>query len=222
MPQPDLDSACRASLDRSRRRRDIARRLRARRLRTRGGGSAFAVAAATIALAAPFAVAAGGGGSAGGLLKSGASGAAVTQIQQALGIEQTGTYDTATRGAVRAFQRAHGLEVDGIVGPATRGALGVGAAATARAASTTGGELAGAATNGASNELARIAHCESGGNPAAVSPGGRYRGKYQFSRATWRAMGGSGDPANAAEAEQDQRAAALLASAGKRPWPNCA
>ena len=61
--------------------------------------------------------------------------------------------------------------------------------------------------------LQRIAQCESGGNPAAVSPSGEYRGKYQFSRATWRAMGGTGDPAQAPEAEQDQRAAALLAQA---------
>lgn len=226
MSQPDLDSACRASLERSRRRREVARRLRARRLRTRGGGSAFAVAAATIALAAPFAVAAGGGGSAGGgsaggLLMRGATGPAVTQVQRALGIQQTGTYDAATRRAVRAFQRAHGLEVDGIVGPVTRRALGI-AAGAARTASTTGGAIAGASVHAATGLLAKIAACESGGDPTAVSADGRYRGKYQFSRATWRAMGGSGDPAKAPEAEQDRRAAALLASAGTRPWPNCA
>src|SRR5947199_213619 len=68
---------------------------------------------------------------------------------------------------------------------------------------------------------ARIAQCESSGNPAAVSADGQYRGKYQFTRATWRAMGGSGDPAQAPEAEQDQRAAALLAQEGTSPWPVC-
>ena len=70
--------------------------------------------------------------------------------------------------------------------------------------------------------LQRIAACESGGDPTAVSAGGRYRGKYQFSRETWRYMGGKGDPARASEAEQDRRAAKLLARAGTSPWPNCA
>jgi len=55
-----------------------------------------------------------------------------------------------------------------------------------------------------------------------VSANGRYRGKYQFSRATWRAMGGSGDPAKASEAEQDRRAAKLLAQRGAGAWPACA
>jgi hypothetical protein len=54
-----------------------------------------------------------------------------------------------------------------------------------------------------------------------VSPGGQYRGKYQFSYATWRAVGGSGDPAAAPEAEQDQRAAILYQRAGSAPWPVC-
>ena len=65
--------------------------------------------------------------------------------------------------------------------------------------------------------LERIAACESGGDPAAISADGRYRGKYQFSRATWRAMGGTGDPADAPESEQDACAAALLEAARHRP-----
>lgn len=69
--------------------------------------------------------------------------------------------------------------------------------------------------------LERIARCESGGNPRAISPGGRYRGKYQFSRATWRAVGGRGDPAAAPEAEQDRRAAILYRREGPSPWPVC-
>jgi hypothetical protein len=75
---------------------------------------------------------------------------------------------------------------------------------------------------GLATRLRRIALCESGGDPTAVSADGRYRGKYQFSRATWRAMGGSGDPAAAPEAEQDRRAAELLRREGGAPWPNCA
>jgi hypothetical protein len=69
--------------------------------------------------------------------------------------------------------------------------------------------------------LAQIAQCESGGDPTAVSSSGRYRGKYQFSRATWRELGGSGDPAAAPESEQDARAATLYAQRGTQPWPVC-
>jgi hypothetical protein len=69
--------------------------------------------------------------------------------------------------------------------------------------------------------LDAIASCESGGNPAAVSPDGTYRGKYQFDYGTWASVGGSGDPAAAPEAEQDMRAAMLLSRAGTSPWPIC-
>jgi lysozyme family protein len=131
-------------------------------------------------------------------------------VQRALGISADGIVGPQTRRAIRRFQRANGLVVDGIVGPQTLAALGLsaGSATSSRSAS--------------SGVLARIAQCESGGDPTAVSADGRYRGKYQFSRATWRAMGGRGDPARAPEAEQDRRAAALLAARGTSPWPNCA
>jgi soluble lytic murein transglycosylase-like protein len=69
--------------------------------------------------------------------------------------------------------------------------------------------------------LEAIASCESGGNPAAVSSDGTYRGKYQFDYGTWESMGGSGDPAAAPEAEQDYRAALLYAASGSSPWPVC-
>jgi hypothetical protein len=71
-------------------------------------------------------------------------------------------------------------------------------------------------------ELKKIAMCESGGNPRAVSPSGKYRGKYQFDMATWRSMGGHGDPAKASEYEQDKRALKLYRQRGTAPWPNCA
>ena len=69
--------------------------------------------------------------------------------------------------------------------------------------------------------LESIAACESGGDPAAVSSDGTYRGKYQFDYGTWESMGGSGDPAAAPEAEQDYRAAMLYAASGSSPWPVC-
>ena len=55
-------------------------------------------------------------------------------------------------------------------------------------------------------ELKKIAMCESGGNPRAVSPSGRYRGKYQFDMETWHSLGGHGDPAKAPEWYQDKLA----------------
>ena len=69
--------------------------------------------------------------------------------------------------------------------------------------------------------LQAIASCESGGNPRAISSDGTYRGKYQFSTATWAGVGGSGDPAAASEAEQDKRAAMLYARSGPGQWPVC-
>ncbi len=83
-----------------------------------------------------------------------------------------------------------------------------------------------AATDGggggaASPQLEAIAACESGGDPTAIGGGGAYRGKYQFDPGTWASVGGSGDPAAAPEAEQDKRAAMLLARDGAGHWPNC-
>ena len=69
--------------------------------------------------------------------------------------------------------------------------------------------------------LEAIAQCESGGDPTAVSADGMYHGKYQFSVATWQAVGGSGLPSQAPEAEQDMRAATLYAQSGPGQWPVC-
>lgn len=71
--------------------------------------------------------------------------------------------------------------------------------------------------------LERIAYCETGGtmNPAAVSPGGKYRGLFQFDYGTWATAGGSGDPAAAPPLEQRVRAAILYRRRGAAPWPVC-
>jgi hypothetical protein len=72
----------------------------------------------------------------------------------------------------------------------------------------------------ASPTMQAIAECESGGDPATDTGNGFY-GKYQFDLQTWQAMGGTGNPAQASEAEQDRRAAALYARSGPSPWPVC-
>ena len=69
--------------------------------------------------------------------------------------------------------------------------------------------------------LDAIGACESGGDPTAVDSSGTYYGKYQFDTGTWASVGGSGNPAQASEAEQDYRASVLYSRAGSSPWPVC-
>jgi peptidoglycan hydrolase-like protein with peptidoglycan-binding domain len=146
------------------------------------------------------------GGAAAG---SGLSKTTISAVQRALGIEVDGVLGRATRRATRRFQREHGLKADGLLGPRTLKALGV---------DPDDRRVTSAALD---PRLAAIAQCESGGDPKAVSADGRYYGKYQFSLSTWRSVGGTGNPADASEPEQDRRAAKLLARDGTKPWPVC-
>jgi peptidoglycan hydrolase-like protein with peptidoglycan-binding domain len=164
-----------------------------------------AIALASLSFAAGEATAAAGASSPAKIVRS--AGVSVAALQRALGIPADGAYGPQTRRAVRRFQRARGLVVDGIAGPQTLAALGL----TGRRPSA----------RDAASVLERIARCESGGNPRAVSANRRYFGKYQFSRATWRAVGGRGNPARASEAEQDRRALILYGREGVAPWPAC-
>ena len=84
-------------------------------------------------------------------------------------------------------------------------------------APATAAPTAGAAAPG---NLQAIASCESGGDPTADTGNGFY-GKYQFTESTWASVGGTGNPAAASEAEQDERAAMLYAREGATPWPVC-
>jgi soluble lytic murein transglycosylase-like protein len=68
--------------------------------------------------------------------------------------------------------------------------------------------------------LEAIGDCESGGDPTAVNAAG-YFGKYQFESGTWASVGGSGNAAEASEAEQDYRASLLYSRAGSSAWPVC-
>jgi len=71
-----------------------------------------------------------------------------------------------------------------------------------------------------SGAWAKVANCESSGNPRAVNSGGYY-GLFQFDLQTWRSVGGSGNPTNASAAEQLMRAKKLYAQRGASPWPVC-
>jgi uncharacterized protein YabE (DUF348 family) len=86
---------------------------------------------------------------------------------------------------------------------------------------STGSSGSSGSTSSSGLDWAAVARCESGGNPRAVSPGGRYRGLYQFSLSTWHSVGGSGDPINASAAEQTHRAQLLYARTGASSWPVC-
>lgn len=68
---------------------------------------------------------------------------------------------------------------------------------------------------------AALAACESGGRPNAVSGTGKYHGLYQFSVATWQAVGGSGLPSQASPDEQTYRAQLLYNKSGAGQWPHC-
>lgn len=213
----------RRSLRASRTRRRAAALRRRRALRSRGtllATSCGLLLASAGAIAAP-----------GGSLDATPSRETIAAVQEALGMEPDGVLGDRTRRAVRRFQRRHGLDPDGLLGPRTLAAMGVsvdvvaGSRMRVRRRANVRAAAASTAPSVAPSEaalLARIARCESGGNPRAISSGGHYRGKYQFSYPTWRSVGGTGDPARASEQEQDRRAAMLLRRDGTRPWPNCA
>jgi peptidoglycan hydrolase-like protein with peptidoglycan-binding domain len=175
------------------------------------------VIAAVPAFADPGVSAAGGAMAASEVVvKRGDRGTAVRKIQEELGISADGVFGPQTERAVKRFQRSHNLVPDGIVGPLTRGALGLQPFSSRSVRRTSVRSVR------VPEILRRIAECESGGNPRAISPGGQYRGKYQFSRETWRNLGGSGDPADAPEWQQDRLALKLYRLRGTAPWPNCA
>lgn len=234
-PRADTQSPSETAFHRSQRasraRRAAAARAARRRLRGRGGAL---VLCGVLALGGGSAVAAGGGESPKAAKASSSdklSGATIRAAQRELGVEADGQIGPVTRAAIRDHQRAEDLEVTGRLDRATLASLGLRARAASR------DEAEGGAAHGEQPKdeggkgsaipadvraaLERIAECESGGNPKAVSADGTYRGKYQFSRPTWRSVGGKGDPAKASEREQDRRAAKLYQREGSSPWPTC-
>jgi Transglycosylase-like domain/Putative peptidoglycan binding domain len=182
--------------------------------------SLAAFAGSLLAMDAGIAAADGGGTASGGVssgstrevvLRRGDRGPAVKLVQRKLHRRADGVYGRGTERAVKRFQSRKGLEPDGVVGPATRRALHL--RPFSRASVYHRRRLP--------RVLRLIAECESGGDPHAVSDDGRYRGKYQFTRATWRRLGGEGDPAEASERLQDRLALKLYRREGVEPWGAC-
>jgi hypothetical protein len=216
----------RASLRASRERRAAGRRARRWTFRRRG---VAACAAAVMALGGGAAVAGNGGtgtsqsdaNASSVTLKPGSRGSNVKRLQRKLRVQPSGYYGSLTKKAVKRFQKRVGLKPDGVAGPDTLAKLRV------RVTPEASQDDAGTDTGGGSDvqvpaKLQRIAQCESGGNPRAVSPDGTYRGKYQFDQETWEAMGGTGDPAEAPESVQDRLAVKLYKQRGSAPWGRCA
>jgi hypothetical protein len=144
------------------------------------------------------------------VLRPGDHGPRVSALQRYLGVHPSGGhYGPKTRAAVIGWQAAHHRHHTGLVGKLlwshVRGA--------APRPSRSGDRVT------ALNWPA-LARCESGGNPRAVNPSGYY-GLYQFSRGTWRSVGGRGLPSHASSHEQTVRAQILYRRAGSRPWPSC-
>jgi len=149
------------------------------------------------------------------LLRLGSFADSVRAVQRRLRTRfRDGLYDALTRRAVARFQRARRLPATGTVDYRTARALRIDLAAHAAAADERPRVRV-------PDELERIARCESGGNPRAIGGGGRFRGKYQFTRDTWRRLGGWGDPAKAPEFVQDVIALRLWRAEGTKPWPAC-
>jgi hypothetical protein len=76
--------------------------------------------------------------------------------------------------------------------------------------------------------FARLARCESGGNPRIVSSSGKYHGLYQFDQRTWDGVAQRVDsawvgvrPSSAPADVQTAMARQLHAERGRRPWPVC-
>ncbi|MDE0607990.1 MAG: transglycosylase family protein [Acidimicrobiaceae bacterium] len=102
---------------------------------------------------------------------------------------------------------------------------------TASAPTTASSTTAATPSDPTEEQWEALRQCESSGNYRAISisPAGRYRGAYQFSRSTWDWVApkiGADylvgvDPAEASPADQDRMALALWRINGWAPWPAC-
>ena len=121
---------------------------------------------------------------------------------------------TPTQARSSSGSSSSGSSGSGSSGGSSSGSSGSGSSSSGGGSGSSGGSVSG-------DVWARLAQCESGGNPTIVSPNGLYHGLYQFSVATWRSVGGSGLPSQASPAEQTQRAQMLQQRSGWGQWPAC-
>jgi hypothetical protein len=103
-------------------------------------------------------------------------------------------------------------------------------AAYLRAAASRAPSQGSGGSSRAGGDVERFLECtraiESTGNYGAISPGGKYRGGYQFDQRTWDSNAAASgrqdlvgrDPATASAADQDQMARDLYARRGNQPW----
>ncbi len=126
----------------------------------------------------------------------------------------------AERALTRAIRQAAAARAAAARPAAAPGAVAAKAASKASSVRATATRVDQPADQNAAG-WAALVKCESGGNYAAVSSSGRYRGAYQFDQRTWESVGGVGDPAAAPPAEQDYRARRLYEQRGARAWPHC-
>ncbi|MCK9874395.1 transglycosylase family protein [Frankia sp. Ag45/Mut15] len=87
-------------------------------------------------------------------------------------------------------------------------------------AAAVGGSLAVAGPAQAATTWEGLRQCESGGN-YTTNTGNSYFGAYQFSAGTWRSLGYTGLPHQAAPAVQDEAALRLAQRSGFGQWPVC-
>ncbi len=96
----------------------------------------------------------------------------------------------------------------------------LGAVATAGAVVAIPLAMSTGTASAAGHDWSGVANCESSGNWAANTGNGFYGG-LQFTQSTWNAFGGSGNAANASQAEQIRVAENVLAGQGVGAWPVC-
>lgn len=147
------------------------------------------------------------------VLVKGDHGSKVVTVQRYLHVRPaSGYFGPITKRAVLRWQAAHHRHQTGMVGKMLwRAARGT--SSRSPVPSRSGDRVAGL-------NWRALARCESGGNPRAYNSAGYY-GLYQFSRSTWRLVGGSGSPARASSREQTARAQTLFRRSGSSPWPVC-
>ena len=86
--------------------------------------------------------------------------------------------------------------------------------------SASGGSAGGNDGSVGDDVWAKLAQCESGGNPRTNTGNGFY-GMYQFTLETWQSLGGTGYPHEADAATQTEMAKRLQQRAGWGQWPGC-